>query len=83
MSYKSKYPIAISNVDIKQILISDKVSYHKKGSEYFIGYKDNDKAKLTCIMLPEVSGYNKFFDEIKFMSFLIENKKLLETCNKL
>ena len=33
MSYKSKYPIAISNVDIKQILISDQVSYHKKGSE--------------------------------------------------
>ena len=31
-SYKSEYPVDINNVDIKQILISDKVSYDKKGS---------------------------------------------------
>lgn len=28
---KSKYPIDITEVDIKQILISDKVPYGKKG----------------------------------------------------
>ena len=64
-------------------MISTKVSYGKKGFKNFIGYKDDDKIKPFCIMLPKVSGCVKCFDETKCKYFLIQDKKLLKTCNKL
>ena len=52
-------------------MISDKVSCAKKVSRYFIGYKDHDKIRPLCKMLPKISGYFKCFDEASSMSFLI------------
>ena len=80
--HKFKYPIDINEVNIGKIVISNKVLYGKKCFKYFIGYKDDDKIKPLCIMLPKFSGYVKCFDETKYMSFLIEDEKLLKTCNK-
>ena len=41
---------------ILNIIISNKVSFGKKGFKYFIDYKDNDKVKPFCIMLPKMNG---------------------------
>ena len=35
-----KTPISIENIDINKIVVSNKVSFGKKGFKYFIGYKD-------------------------------------------
>ena len=40
--YNSKYPVDINDVDIKKILISNKVLNDKKGFEYFTAYKDDE-----------------------------------------
>ena len=64
--HKFKYPIDIIEVNIGKIVISIKVSHGKKG---FIGYKDDDKIKRLCIMLPKMSGYLKCFDENKYVFF--------------
>ena len=50
--HHSKYPLDINNRGIDKIIISNNVSLGKKGFKYFIDYKDNDKVKLLCIILP-------------------------------
>ena len=49
--YCHKNPILIDDLDINKIIVSNKVSFRKKGFKYFIGYKDNEKAKPFCVML--------------------------------
>ena len=52
------------------------------GFKYFNGYKNDDKnIIILCIMLPKMSGYRWNFDEAKYISFLIKDKKLLGKCN--
>ena len=80
--YESKYPIDINEIDIKQILISDKSSYDKKSSKYFNGHKDDDKIKLMCKILPKISRYINYFVETIYMSLLIVDEKLLKAYNK-
>ena len=53
----SKYPFGINTVDIDKIMISNKVSFGKKGFIYFLGYKNNDEVKPLCVMLPKINGY--------------------------
>ena len=60
--HNSKYPIDINKVYFKNILISDKVAYGKKGFNYFIVYRDDEKVKLLWMMLPKMGGYVKCFD---------------------
>ena len=44
--HQHKEPISIKNIDINKIVVSNKVSFGKKGFKYFIGYKD-DKNNST------------------------------------
>lgn len=52
--YYSKHSIDINNVDIDQIMISNKISVDKK---------DSNTLLETKIILPQMSGYLKCFDE--------------------
>ena len=36
-------PISIKNIDINKIVVSDKVSFDKKGCRYFFGFTDAKK----------------------------------------
>ena len=73
-SHQYKRPISIKNIDIKKIVISNKVSFVKKGFKYFISYKDAKKTRPVYIFFPKMSAYRKDFDETKYMSFLIKMK---------
>ena len=76
--HKSKCPIDINKVNIGKIMISNEVSYGKKGFKCFVEYSDDNKTKPLCIMLPKMIGYVKHFGETKYMSFLIEDEELLK-----
>ena len=43
------------NLDIDQIVISDKFKHSDGGFKYFIGYKENDVVEPLCIILPQMS----------------------------
>ena len=45
--------------------MSDKFKYSGNGSKYFIGYLDDDKNIIRpfCIILPQMSGYIKYFND--------------------
>ena len=45
-----------------------------KNIKYFIGHKDNDyKIKLLILIFPSMMWYRKDFDEVKYMSFLMDH----------
>ena len=71
------------NVDIEKVLVSNKISFGEKNCKYFIGYLYNDhKVKPLHIVLPKTGGYVKsYYEETKWMYFLIEDDDLLEKYN--
>ena len=61
-------------VHIDKIVIPDKFKHNDDSSKYFTGYKADDIIKPLCIILPQMSGYLKYFENGgKNMSFMIEN----------
>ena len=62
-------PTSIKNIDINKIVISNKVSFGKKGFEYFIGYNDAKKLDLYVYFSQKSLHIDKGFDETKFVFF--------------
>ena len=60
--HKSKQPIKLDFVNINQIVISDKFKHSDDGFKYFIGYRESEIIKPLCIILPQMSGYIKYFE---------------------
>ena len=65
--HQNKRPIAIKNIDVNKIVLSNKVSFGKKGFRYFIGYKDAKKIRLLYIFLPKITAYRRDFGETKYI----------------
>ena len=71
-------------VNVNQILISDKFGHSDKGFKYFIGYEDDNIIRPSCIILPQMSGYIKYYEsEGKNMSFMIEDDSVLTNYNEI
>ena len=82
--HKSKQPINLDLVNVDQIVVSDKFNYNDDGFKYFIGYREEDIVKPLCIILPETSGYIKYFENRgKNMSFVIKDDDVLDKYNKI
>ena len=74
--HKSKEPIDLS-VNVDQIVVSDKFKHNNQGFKYFIGYLEGGIVKPLCIILPQMSGYIKYFENRdKNMSFLIKDDEV-------
>ena len=77
--YKNKKLLGIDNIDVNKTVIPKQESYGKKGSsKYFIGYDNNDDFRSLYIKLPQMTGYAKYFDSNKTMSFIVIDKKLIK-----
>ena len=42
------------------------VPFGQKDFKYFIGYRDDRKVKLLCIMLPKMSACRRDFEKTKY-----------------
>ena len=60
--HKSKQPIILDLINVDQIVVSDKFKDSDDGFMYFIGYKEGEILKLLCIILPQMTGYIKYFE---------------------
>ena len=77
--HKSKEPIDLMSVNVDQIVVSDKFKHSDEGFKYFIGYQEGKIVKPLCIMLPQMSGYIKYFENgDKNMSFSIKDDQVWE-----
>ena len=73
----------IDNININKIIVSNNISFDKKGLKYFIVYKDSKNIGPSCVFLPNMGTCKRDFDKTKCMSFLIKDEKLLEKCNEI
>ena len=80
--HQYKRPISIKNIDINKIVVSNKVSFGKKGYKCYIGYKNAKKIRPLCIFLPKMSAYRRDFYENNYMYFLIKIDELLQKYNE-
>ena len=82
--HKSKQPIDLMSVNVDQIVVSDKFKHNNEGFKYFIGYQEGEIVKPLCIILPQMSGYIKYFENGgKNMSFLIKDDEVWEKYKKI
>ena len=71
--HKSKEPIDLLSVDVDRIVVSYKFKYNNQSFKQFTGYQEGEIVKPLCIILPQMSGYIKYFENrSKNMSFLIK-----------
>ena len=81
---KSKQPIHLDLISVDQIVVSDKFKHNDDDFKYFIGYKEGEIVKPLCIILLEMSGYIKYFENGgKNMSFMVKDDDVLDKYNKI
>ena len=66
----SKDSVDVKHVVIDKVAISNQVSFSKKYFKYFIGFKNDEKVKLLCIMLPKRNQYAKVLMKLNACHFL-------------
>ena len=72
------------SVNVDQIVVSDKFKHNNEGFKYFIGYQEGEIVKPLCIILPQMSGYIKYFENGgKSMSFFIKDDEVWEIYKKI
>ena len=82
--HKSKQSIDLKSVNADQTVVSDKFRHSDEGFKYFIGYQDDEIVKPLSIILPQMSGYIKYFENGgKNMSFMIKDDNVLGKYNKI
>ena len=82
--YLSKQAIFLNSVDLSKIVVSSKWKISDTKYKYFCGYLNNDVIQPLCVILPQMSGYIKYFDVGgKNMSFVTDDKKIYEKYNEI
>ena len=77
--YSSKEAILLDSVDLSKIVASSRWKLNDTTYKYFCGYLNNDVIKPLCIILPQMNGYIKYFDDGgKNMSFVTDDEKVYE-----
>ena len=60
--HKSKQAIDLDSVTVDKVVVSDKFRHSEEGYKYFIGYQENEIIKPLCIILPQMNGHIKYFE---------------------
>ena len=60
--HKSKQPTDSGLVNVDQIVVSGKFKHSDDGFKYFVGYKEGEIVKPLCIILPQMTGDIKYFE---------------------
>ena len=81
-----KKAVNLSVIDINKIVVSNKIKGNNETSKHFIGYLNDVDNVITpvCIILPQMSGYIKYFDVGgKSMSFKINDDAVYVKYNQI
>ena len=61
--YSSKEAILLDSVDLSKMVVSSRWKINDKTYKLFCGYLNNNSIKPLCVILPQVDGYIKYFDD--------------------
>ena len=82
--YLSKQVILLDSVDLSEIVVSSKWKINDTTYKYLCGYLNNDIIQPLCVILPQMSGYIKYFDDGgKNMSFVTDDEEVYGKYNKI
>ena len=82
--HRPKEPIDLLSVDLDQIVVSHKFKHNDEAFKYFVAYLKGEIFKPLCIILPQMSGYIKYFENgSKNMSFLIKDDEVWDKYDKI
>ena len=71
-------------INVDQIVVSDRFRHNDESFKYFIGYQEGEIVKPLCIILPQMDGYIKYFENGgKNMSFMIKDDKVWDKYDKI
>ena len=69
----------LDSVDLSKIVVSSRWKLNDETYKYFCGYLNNNVIKPLCVILPQMNGYVKYFDDGgKNMSFIADDEKVFE-----
>ena len=60
--YSSKQDILLDSVDLSKIVVSSRWKISDAKYKYFCGYLNNDVIQPLYVILPQMNGYIKYFD---------------------
>ena len=82
--YSFKEAIFLDSVDLNKIVVSSKCKINDTTYRYFCRYLNNDVIQPLCVILPQMSGYIKYFDDgQKNMSFDTDDKEVYKKYNEI
>ena len=82
--YSSKQAISLDSVDLDKIVVSNKWKINETTYKYLCGYLNNDVIQPLYVILPQMHGYVKYFDNGgKNMTFVTDNEKVYHKYNKI
>ena len=82
--YSSKQAILLDSIDLSKIVASNKWKINDTIFKYLCGYLNNDVIQPLCVILPQMSGYIKYFDDGgKNMSFVTDDEEVYEKYNEI
>ena len=80
----SKQAISLDFVDLDKIVVSSKWKINETTYKYLCGYLNNDVIQSLCVILPQMNGYIKYFDNGgKSMKFVTDNEKIYDKYNEI
>ena len=82
--YSSKQAVSLDSVDLNKIVVSKKWKINDTTCKYICGYLNNDTIQPLCVILPQMDGYIKYFDNGgKNMSFVTDDEKIYKKYNEI
>ena len=82
--YSSKQDILLDSLDLNKIVVSNKWKINDTTYNYLCGYLNNDVIQPLCVILPQMNGHIKYFDDGgKDMSFVTDDEEVYEKYNKI
>ena len=77
--YSSKQAISLDSVDLNKIVVSNKWKINNTTYKHICGYLNNDTSQPLRVILPQMDGYIKYFDDGgKNMSFVTDDEIIYE-----
>ena len=82
--YSSKKAISLDSVDLNKIVVPKKWKINDTTYKHICGYLNNDTIHPLRVILPQMDGYIKYFDDGgKNMSFVTDDEKIYEKYNEI
>ena len=82
--YLSKQAIPLDSVDLNKIVVSYKWKINDTTYKFLCGYLNNDVIQPLCVILAQMKGYIKYFDDGgKNMSFITDDEEVYEKYNEI